>query len=299
MLISDFQCLIFYYLVQVGGGCSHAGLCDLFKPRTQNPGLPRPARYLHGDNRGLTWSFRACCKVEEYEGGVNWSLSCNHLKLELTPGDAQHYFASRWKWTKEEVAEVAARNPGDLWACRWCKVEYRLARFPELNWGNAADGDQEAPEDGDLATEVGAVQTSTGTTWQSITGINMYWYGAGVFPKGPYKEAVGINECQGDRCLYTADEISGRMHGQQRIDKIRYLRDNNNSLAGYRKRFVFAYTLEKVLQEEEAEELREPTRPPIGLNPERFAIQCIQCEAYVYRAEYSDAGNIICATCRL
>ena len=97
---------------------------------------------------------------------------------------------------------------------------------------------------------------------------------------------------------YDKHQIHGRMKSQEYIDKVRYLRDNNNTLDGYQRRFAYSYTLEGVFKSEENEGLRAPTRPPIGLNPERFAIQCIRCEAYVYRAEYMDTGVIVCATCR-
>lgn len=274
-----------------GNGCRHAALCALFKPRTQNPGLSRPTRYILNNNEGLTWSFQACCKVESGDGGKYEKESCCHLKLELIPGDAQHFFASRWKWTAAQIAEVAAQDPKSLWACQWCKGDYRLARFPEIQWGGTEDGDQEAPDDGDLATEVGAMHISSserfGGDWFVHSNITMYWYGAGVFPKGPSRH--GVN--------YGINEIRGRMTTQARVDQMRYLRDNQ-SLDGYQNRFVFACSLEEVFQKEERQELRKPTRPPIGLNPERFAIQCVKCEAYVYRAEHLDAGSIVCATCQ-
>jgi len=266
-------------------------MVDLFKAHPQNPGFPRPARYLAKDNTDLTWSFQACHIVQEVQGGANGERqSCCHLKLELSPGDAQHFFARRWNWTKEQIAEVAAKDPGCLWACDNCKGEYRLARFPELEWGKTPDGDQEAPEDGDFATEVGAMQTGSSAQWCPHNCVNMYWYGAGVFPKGPRKEAVGIVEWP---TWYQSYEIRSRMDAQERVDVLRYLRDNN-SLEGYKSRFVHGTTVGDVC----GFDLREPTRPPIGLNPERFAIPCTKCNAYVYRAGYSDAGSIVCATCR-
>ena len=273
-------------------GCRHADLCALFKPRTHNPGLSRPARYISNNNHGLTWSFQACCQLSKTTGGKYWSESCCHLKLELIPGDAQRFFALRYKWTSAQIAEVAAKDPKSLWACGGCKGDYRLARFPEVQWGKTKDGDQEAPEDGDLATEVGAMHISNSENFGGDSfvhaDITMYWYGAGVFPKGPSRR--GVN--------YGIYEIRGRMTTQARVDQVRYLRDNNQSLDGYQSRFVFACSLEEVFQKEERQELRKPTRPPIGLNPERFAIQCIKCEAYVYRAEHLDAGSIVCATCQ-
>ena len=265
-------------------------MVDLFKAHPQNPGFPRPARYLAKDNTDLTWSFQACHTVGAEEGGIYDHQSCCHLKLELSPGDAQHFFALRWNWTKEQIAEVAAKDPGCLWACDNCKGEYRLARFPELEWGKTPDGDQEAPEDGDFATEVGAMQTGSSAQWCPHNCVNMYWYGAGVFPKGPRREAVGIVKWP---TWYQSYEIRSRMDAQERVDVLRYLRDNN-SLEGYKSRFVHGTTVGDVC----GFDLREPTRPPIGLNPERFAIPCTKCNAYVYRAGYSDAGSIVCATCR-
>ena len=225
---------------------------------------------------------------------MRWTESCHHLKLELLPGDAKTYFASRWKWTEEQIAIVAAQGARSLWACPSCKLEYRMSRFPELQWGNDLDGDQDAPEDGDFATEVGAMAVSSGGKNHVHIGVNLYWYGAGVFPKGP----VNHRSRNRRKTWYTCYEINGRMLTQQRIDKIRYLRDNNNSLEGYKRRFVFGYSLRLAFEKADKEELRAPMRPPIGLNPERFAIQCVRCEGYVYRAEHSDAGKIVCAACR-
>jgi hypothetical protein len=117
----------------------------------------------------------------------------------------------------------------------------------------------------------------------------MFWYGAGVLPKTPFN----VQPDSSGR-FYNRFEIHGRMMSQQRVEKLRYFRDRR-TMIGFVSRFVWGFCPTDVFQEGMV--FRTPVRPPIGRNPERFAIGCIVCARYIYRAEYSDADVLKCDEC--
>jgi hypothetical protein len=149
------------------GLCRHSDPCrpdelinSMLRPHSQHPGYGRPQRQQEKNHEGITWTHKACCEVKELEGGFEASQSSSYSKLNNDPGHVLRYFKERWGWSKSTCNFVEELPLTSLWCCNTCKGDYRLSNFPDIEQANTLDGDQDTPEDGDLATEVGLMRIS-------------------------------------------------------------------------------------------------------------------------------------------
>ncbi len=91
----------------------------------------------------------------------------------------------------------------------------------------------------------------------------------------------------------TRYQYMGLLASQRNAEESKYL-IRNGSHVDYKQRFTFGYELETLLKEASEIFFAESGRRPLGLNPERFVVECFKCQKRMLGKEY---GTITCEDC--
>ncbi|KAL3939483.1 MAG: hypothetical protein SGARI_001357 [Bacillariaceae sp.] len=84
------------------------------------------------------------------------------------------------------------------------------------------------------------------------------------------------------------------LESQSLMEKVRYAIAHKGSIDGYQQRFTHGEKLDKVFDDAEGLILPGSSRPPVGLNPERFLSKCTSCGEWLHGCEF---GVEFCSKC--
>lgn len=192
--------------------------------------------------------------------------------FEVSPGDAVDFFSKRFEWTEDDFRKVNEVDPYLRMACRRCKNEYLLCRVVMAKY--PALMKEYNLEDDNLRSEFSYMHTN------------------GHFQPSFYSGSVfDSTRIRGD-ARRTIENMS--MMRAQSIFEVSSWVLKHGSPKDYSKRFVFDRDLEETFRKAHMTSLREPARPPIGLNPERFVDRCDICTNWLTGNRY---GSKACQNC--
>ena len=203
---------------------------------------------------------RCCCNYgrrqesEDYVERFNVARMIDYTiaMFEKRKGDALSYFAKRYKWSARDREDVSKIDEKYRVACTGCRNDYALQLvFKKL-----------PPEIQDVEESVKcefAYQNSEGYT----NHFRPSFYFGGVFDStkkmGTARSMIGL---------------LNMLRGQYRAEVARYILKHDCTIEGYQRRFTFSETTKIAFYLASNIIFPKPSRPPIGLNPERIVGTC-------------------------
>ncbi|KAL3913286.1 MAG: hypothetical protein SGILL_006554 [Bacillariaceae sp.] len=259
---------------------------EIQQARSNN--IPDDRGWLLGTSRRDPNNF-CCCR--DPSGGSSYSF----VLFEKTKGHAMEYFARRGYWDNEMRERVMATMPEERMACKRCRQEYGLCLFLE---GESKVRFVDDVLCGEKCLKMGPGEKGT---------LSPSFYGGGVF-------AASIVR---DDCL-DRNTVRMRLRGQSLAEHCRYILKHGNA-DGFQARFLhddddFVFTegfqrktrhrlydrslplvLERIFKKASEHQFPGASRPPIGLNPERFIGECKSCKQWLHGCEF---GTEYCSECQ-
>ena len=215
---------------------------------------------------------RFCCnQIPERSrlGNHHYSLAV----IERDEGDATDFLAKYNKWTDEDL-ERARLVPNEFRRCCFhCREAYGLYLFLK----------DESPVECDTVEDLLQGPKSLRLTrgWRGF--FSPSFYSGGAFDSSKVREFARSNL-----------KAEGLLRSQSLLEKFRYVTKHGGSAEGYMQRFTHGYDLKKVFHDAAELILPGSSRPPVGLNPERFIAMCQSCRGWLHGYEF---GTELCDDC--
>ena len=224
-----------------------------------------------------------CCNYGRIQESEDYVERFNEARMidytiamfEKRKGDALSYFSKRYKWSARDREEVSKIDEKYRVACTGCRNDYALQLvFKQL-----------PPEIQDVEESVKcefAYQNSEGYT----NHFRPSFYFGGVFDStkkmGTARSMIGL---------------LNMLRGQYRAEVARYILKHDCTIEGYQRRFTFGETTKEAFYLASNIIFPKPSRPPIGLNPERIVGTCEAkgCYTYLHGCEYTVKYCEVCA----
>lgn len=191
--------------------------------------------------------------------------------FEKEEGDGLSFFSKRWQWSEQDIQEVGEIDEKYRVACYSCRQDYAIQLvFQQL-----------PPEIRDIeeSIETDFAFSNSGTdTYRSRNTFNPSFYFGGVFDS--------TNKlCE----AHALGRLINMLKAQARAEVARYILKNNGSPVGFQYRFTYGETIEEAFSWASRLIFPKPSRPPIGLNPERIVGTCEKegCTNFLHGCEFS------------
>jgi len=249
----------------------------------------------------------ACRDLLEYTSGAyNRAHCCCKLtsersrwyfidRFEERSGHALEFFAKLNDWDAEMRKKVGSVPSHVRQACQQCFFQCSL--FFLINDRHSFGW--ESLTETDLSSDVAVSCRGTGGDYFEASGGD---YFEASFYSGPVFDSRLVRSRARD-CYKTV----ALLHQQSNAEKLRYLLQHGTA-QGYQRRFTYPGYLDhlsfspgcgpylsEVFDKAMVTMLASPCRSPIGLNPERFIVQCHGCRMWLLGYEY---GSNFCAQCQ-
>ena len=229
--------------------------------------------------KGVLWKDRdqhlvLCCHNvgARDDGGGRGLQKYTQKMFEVSEGDAIDYFSKRFEWTAEDRRMVNEVDPNLRMSCTRCKHEYLVVRVISKKYPALM-------KEYDIDIEDG-----------NFRGDFSYAHSGDMIPTGSSIESCFYSGNVFDNSRRSDHKIWGMLRAQSFFEVCSHVLKHGTP-DGYIKRFEYGdrWSLRNLQVP-----LREPTRQPIGLNPERFMEKCIGCKKWLIGERY---GTEICEDC--
>lgn len=240
--------------------------------------VPLSSFDLHSLQRSIEFPdecVQACCRIQQLEPGSpaisqrtgrgrhRYSLSF----FEHEQGDAIKFFSSVYEWPAHQRSFVESVPQNELVACRKCRMDYALHLFLK-DFRLLDDSSTNDILHGDFSY------------FHHMRYFAPSFYGGGVFDC----KLVGVH-------ARTAVIQLAALQAQSMAEKARrFWKLGPDTIK--EDRFIFGTNHEELFRRKAR--FYSSTRPPIGLNPERFIGVCENCQDYLLGCEY---GTQYCPKC--
>lgn len=212
----------------------------------------------------------------QHQHGIE-SCCCGYTRFPYTlqlfekeEGEALEFFSTLYSWPDSKLARITALHPWRRVACRECRYKYENYAFMKRNTYSTDSVD-------DLLRENNAYIRQSDTN---------------VFATSFYSGGVFDSERVHYKAFYVQRALAS-LSSQLQAEEAKYF-IKNSSCEGYLPRFTFGTDIDKVFKKASNMRFSTNSRPPIGLNPERFAVQC-KCKKWLIDCEF---GVKYCELCR-